>query len=505
MTTFGWTEDAEAGTWTKDGLYGSAVLDVETGVVTYTLDNSRANVQALGASAGYYDVFLVSYSDASLSPVIQPFFFVATGTNDLSVISGTLAATLTEDETSTLIATGTVTLTDIDIGDTTTLVGGTFTGAYGSLVLNVNGTWTYTADSTQTAIQAIGDDESLTDTFTIVASDGATQTITVTIDGVNELVEGTSLDDVLSGGSYADSIYGFDGDDVIVAGSGKDKIYGATGDDHVTAGSGDDIVDGGADDDTILGGSGDDEIDGGDGDDWINAGSDDDTVLGGDGDDTIYGGSGNDDLDGGTGADHMIGGTGDDTYHIDDLADVMEERADQGIDTVVSAMDHTLGENFENLTLAGSALLGTGNADDNTLVGNELDNTLTGLDGDDVLDGAAGADTMVGGDGWDTYHVDDINDVVVELEDDGIDAVVSSITYTLGANLEVLELSGSAAIDGTGNADDNLIKGNTGANTLSGLDGDDALLGGNGNDRLSGGKGADGLLGGVGNDRLSGG
>ena len=75
-----------------------------------------------------------------------------------------------------------------------------------------------------------------------------------------------------------------------------------------------------------------------------------------------------------------------------------------------------------------------------------------------------------------------------------IDTVKSSKTYTLGANLENLTLTSSAAIDGTGNALDNVLTGNKGANVLNGGGGDDTLEGGIGNDTLTGGAGHDTFL-----------
>src|SRR5439155_8014079 len=104
-------------------------------------------------------------------------------------------------------------------------------------------------------------------------------------------------------------------------------------------------------------------------------------------------------------------------------------------------------------------------------------------------DGGMGADVMAGGAGNDTYIVDDSGDSVIENAYEGNDTVVSSVSYTLGANLENLTLAGSADLSGAGNALNNVLLGNAGGNTLSGGAGDDYLDGGAGNDLLSGGPG----------------
>jgi Ca2+-binding RTX toxin-like protein len=178
-------------------------------------------------------------------------------------------------------------------------------------------------------------------------------------------------------------------------------------------------------------------------------------------------------LDGAAGADAMTGGMGDDTYFVDNAGDTVTELADGGIDSVYASIDYTIGENVENLELIGAALNGTGNALDNWLVGNGKNNALSGGAGDDYLDGGTGADTMTGGTGDDTYVVDNAGDVVVENADEGTDTVQSSITCTLSANVENLTLTGTSAINGTGNALDNVLIGNSAANVLTGGAGND--------------------------------
>lgn len=98
---------------------------------------------------------------------------------------------------------------------------------------------------------------------------------------------------------------------------------------------------------------------------------------------------------------------------------------------------------------------------------------------------------MVGGAGNDTFVVDVTTDVTTESASEGTDTVRSSVTWTLGTNLENLTLLGTAAINGTGNASNNVLTGNAGANTLTGAAGNDTLDGAGGSDVLVGGAGAD--------------
>lgn len=159
---------------------------------------------------------------------------------------------------------------------------------------------------------------------------------------------------------------------------------------------------------------------------------------------------------------------------------------------IFTSASATLGDGAVELHLLGIAgIHATGNAANNVLVGNS---------GNNVLDGGVGSDTMRGGMGNDTYYVDTAGDIVVEAANAGIDTVVASITYTLGADVENLTLTSSAHINGTGNALANTIVGNSGNNRLTGAGGNDILSGGAGDDILLGGIGNDTLTGGLGND-----
>jgi serralysin len=297
---------------------------------------------------------------------------------------------------------------------------------------------------------------------------------------------------------------------------GRAKLHGADGADTLSGDRGDDILEGDAGDDVLSGGAGDDRLFGGRGNDTLRIDASDHGVHG----DYAEGGSGDDVLSGYAGT--LIGGSGNDTYYAagagSDL--VLIEAANGGVDTLVVSQSAVLPENFEEIS--GSARAApielTGNSADNRLYlssdywpvdgsrafGLAGKDILNGWSGNDILDGGSGDDTMSGKGGNDTYIVDSAKDVVIEdlsgTPEFNNDTIEASISYATPFAVENLRLTGSAAIDATGNELANTLDGNGAANALAGLDGNDKLFGRGGNDVLSGGRGRDYLQGGRGDD-----
>ncbi|HEX6828423.1 MAG TPA: calcium-binding protein, partial [Burkholderiales bacterium] len=114
----------------------------------------------------------------------------------------------------------------------------------------------------------------------------------------------------------------------------------------------------------------------------------------------ITGNSGNNVLNGGAGSDTLAGGLGNDVFVVDSALDAVTDIG--GVDKVISAVNWVLDAGLENLALSGSApVSGTGNSQNNMLVGNAGANVLDGAGGNDTLAGGLGADVLVGGAGLD--------------------------------------------------------------------------------------------------------
>ncbi len=254
--------------------------------------------------------------------------------------------------------------------------------------------------------------------------------------------------------------------------------------------------------------------------------------------------SGDDVLDGGAGADTMTGGAGHDTYYVDNVGDVVVDRAtDAGTDLVYSSITFaatgTNQDGVENITLTGSTNINaTGNALNNIIIGNTGNNILTGGTGDDRLTGNAGNDILTGGANadrfvYDAHMLTAQSDVVTDFsvaQGDVIDlgtagpasweVLQGHLLFVDGANNaylagkwngtdQLLTLSGinvgtlSAAqfvFDTSGDARN--ITGTANEDRIFGGLGNDTIYAGGGHDRIFGDAGDDLIYGEAGNDRI---
>ncbi|MEH2204247.1 MAG: calcium-binding protein [Nostoc sp.] len=299
-----------------------------------------------------------------------------------------------------------------------------------------------------------------------------------------------------------DNVIGTNANDIIVGDNQNNLLSGNNGNDTLNGGVGNDTLKGGAGSDTFKGSQGNDNIDGGDGIDTA-----DYTQLG----QTI--------TLSGVGTIQKAGGLGKDLLFKVEKVIANANVANNTIDASQSLAGVSIAVNLQSRSLTANNVPGLGtlsftavnfdnvigtNENDN-IVGDNQNNQLSGNNGDDTLNGGVGNDTLKGGAGDDSYFVDTTLDIITEAANSGIDTVRSSVSYTLGANLENLRLREGGNLTGIGNSLNNFLFGNTSNNTLNARAGDDTLDGSNGDDLLNGEDGNDSLQGGPGNDILNGG
>jgi VCBS repeat-containing protein len=579
----------DSATWTAGAAtYGTADIDPTTGEWTYTLDNSLAAVQGLGAGDILTDSFVVTVTDSDNLTDTRTVTLTITGTGDAPVIAaGGNTGEVVEDDG--VLATGTLLATDADLDETLTWTAGL--ASYGIADIDpTTGEWTYTLDNSLAAVQGLGAGDILTDSFivTVTDSDNLTDTQTVNIvitgtadghptavadtiftnsavgttltiqnfwlvrndtDPTNDLlnvgsaVDGNNVDQVTAGttqtsirvnvaaGATGDFSYtavdagGLASAPVAVAvsrSSADSMIVGSAGNDTVIDGrtdvpittldgaSGSDIVIGGAGSNAIVADQADLLIDGGGGSDTlqVTASFDDASdgqlanieavtlssgafanlaqqteaflITGSTGGESIVGGSGNDTIVGAIGADSLNGGAGADVFVFNatggsstDSADVPQTGSDRGQDTVV-AFDlsadtiRVVATNVARFSHGAQTAVGTGgSAADGSAAGFALSTGLITINNDTNFTGPA--------------------DIVINFA--GLSATLTEASFE--ARLQY-KLTGDSSVNLlVGGALNDTLNGGASFDTLQGGGGDDILIGGEGEDDLTGGAGAD--------------
>ncbi len=165
---------------TLNGTYGTLTINT-AGEWNYNITNSQDAVQSLGQGDSLTDTITIR----SLDGTEHDISITINGANDAAVIGGVDTGNLVEDASSILVANGTLAIDDTDSGENS-FNAGTVTGNYGSLTINQDGSWSYSAQSNQSDIQNLGVNQSLTENLIVRAVDGTEHTITVTINGSND-------------------------------------------------------------------------------------------------------------------------------------------------------------------------------------------------------------------------------------------------------------------------------------------------------------------------------
>jgi len=172
--------------------------------------------------------------------------------------------------------------------------------------------------------------------------DATTETLTQTALSANETIHGTSVDDIIYGYDYGDSVptngtismFGLDGTNILYAGSGTTALYG------------------------------------------------------------------------GPDANTLVGGAGNDSFYVYSNQTTVTDAYTSGDNTLhATGVNATLPENVDTLYLYGSGLTGTGNDQNDSIFGDGVySNTLIAGSGNDYIVGGSGGNTLVAGTGIDTMY-----------------------------------------------------------------------------------------------------
>lgn len=432
---------------TISGGTGNDILDTGTGVTNDSLNGGDGNDTYIIRSTG-----TVTVTDSAGTDTVKTFatYPAATGIENVTLL-GTTAVDITGNTSNNLL---------IGNSAVNSITGGTgndtLNGGGGADVLSGEaGNDIYIADASDTVTESLstGGTDTVqlggTDITSTFALGNNVETLTMTGSlALKATASGTTTAHTMTGNSANNTLTGGSGNDTLNGGTGNDSLTGGLGNDtyylDVTTDSVTEIASQGTDTIILSATSGTLTVPtavetvtlsgtsaisatasalatavtmtGNGAINSLTGGSAADVLTGGAGDDVLVGNADNDTLNGGTGNDALTGGLGNDKYYVDSASDTVTEAAGAGTDTIESTVSLSLndiaGIGIDNLTLAGTAATGTGNAIANTLTGNGSSNTLDGAggsdtisagSGDDLIIGGAAADSLTGGSGFDIF------------------------------------------------------------------------------------------------------
>jgi trimeric autotransporter adhesin len=439
--TFALTGTANTGADTLSSNTGLDTLVGSSGNDTFVINNSSDVIQDTSTTATNSAQSSVSYSLATNVNTLT-----LTGTAALIGTANTGADTLTSN-------------TGLD-----TLVGG-------------SGSDTFVINSSSDVIQ---------DTFTTTTNTArstvsyslATNVNTLTLTGSTNIVgTANSGSDSLTGNSGTDTLQGGAGADTLIAGTGIDTLLGGAGNTTFVINSASDVV---QDTSTISSNTLRSTVT------YVLSTNVNTLVFTGTSALKGTANAGNDTLTSNTGVDTLVGGAGNDTFVVSNAGDVVQDTVATATNVVQSSVIFTLPTDVNALVLTGTtALHGTGNAGNDSLVANTGADTLSAGNGTDTLVSSASGtavDSLVGGTDTDLFVVNYAGDIVTVGSTHGADTIESSVSYTNAVNVANLILTGTGNLSGTGTTTADQLTANSGTDTLTAGTGTATIVGGAGND-----------------------
>ncbi|WP_454668566.1 VCBS domain-containing protein [Achromobacter kerstersii] len=175
-----------AGGVTVTGTNGGTFTVLPDGSYTFTPGTGFQNLPAGQTATTTISYTVTDPSGATSTATVE---VTIVGVNDPAQITpanaGDDAGTVKEDTTFT--ANGKLNVTDVDDGEARFVVQSGQAGQHGTFSIDASGAWVYNLNNNDARVQALAVGETLTETFTVTTADGTTGTVTVTIQGTNDV------------------------------------------------------------------------------------------------------------------------------------------------------------------------------------------------------------------------------------------------------------------------------------------------------------------------------